>query len=301
MTGPGNFVSREPVGRAGSDVGSRRSRRGYSVGVLPLATVAAIFASLAILHARQLQAPTIAAYDRYVALTETRLAAERAGTRPFLWLDQQSAAERERVMARLRKGEVVVEKLETRDKGAEIAVPNGLVHHWVGTVLMPGVKLDRLVSFVQDYDRYPQVFAPMIPQARVLDRDGDRFIVRMRTSVKKVITVVMDGDYTIEYHRLGANRLYTTNVVNSLEQINDAGTSAESKEKGDEASGYLWRFRMYCAFEERPDASIEQCESISLTRSIPFGVGWLIKPFVTGIPRDTIAFTLGQVRAGLVK
>jgi hypothetical protein len=261
---------------------------------------AALVAGTALVSGFQLRPPTLAAYDRYVALTETRLAAERNGSSPYLWIDRQPAAQRERLMARLRNGEVVVEKLETRDKGAEIAVPNGLIHHWVGTVLMPGVKLDRLVAFVQDYDRYPQIFAPMIPQARVIDRTGDRFVVRMRTSVKKVITVVMDGDYTIEYHRLGANRLYTTNAVAGLEQVNDAGTADESKEKGDEASGFLWRFRMYCAFEERPDASIEQCESISLTRSVPFGVGWLVKPFVTGIPRDTIAFTLGQVRAGLV-
>jgi hypothetical protein len=268
---------------------------------LPCAVVAVLLASATVVSAWQLRRPTLAAYDRYVALTEARLAAERAGQSPFLWIDRQSPAERQRLMARLNKGEVVVEKLQTRDNGSEINVPDGIIHHWIGTVAMPGVKLDRLVAFVQDYERYPEVFAPMIPQAKVLERTGDRFVVRMRTSVKKVITVVMDGDYTIEYHRLGSNRLYTTNVVAGLEQINDAGTADESKEAGDEASGFLWRFRMYCAFEERPEASIEQCESISLTRSVPFGVGWLVKPFVTGIPRDTIAFTLGQVRAGLVR
>ena len=36
-------------------------------------------------------------------------------------------------------------------------------------------------------------------------------------------------------------------------------------------------------------------------QAVPFALGWLVRPFVTGIPRDTIAFTLGQVRGALVK
>ena len=256
---------------------------------------------LVTVNARQLRPATLTAYDRYIALTEARLADEHRGAAPFLWIDRQPASVRDRLMTRLRGGEVVVERLETRDGGRAISVPDGLIHHWVGTVALPGVSLNQVIAFVQDYDNYARVFAPMIPSARVLDRTGDRFVVRMRTSVKKVITVVMDGDYTIEYHRVSPTRVWTSNVVAGLEQVSDAGTSTESKQAGDAASGYLWRFRMYCAFEERADLSLEQCESISLTRAAPFGVGWLIKPFITGIPRDTIAFTLGQVRAGLVR
>lgn len=251
--------------------------------------------------ARELRAPTLAAYDRYVAATERRLEAERSGAAPFFWIDQQTPAVRARVMARLERGEVVVERLETREGGRSIDTPDGLIHHWLGTVWMPGVDLDRLVGFVQEYDRYPQIFNPMIPRTRVLAREGDRFVVQMRTSVKKVIAVVMDGDYTIDYHRLGANRLWTTNVASNLYQVHDAGLPTERREPGDAASGYLWRFRMYCAFEARDGGSLEQCESVTLTRPIPFGIGWLVRPFVTGIPRDTISFTLGQVRAALVK
>lgn len=273
------------------------------VGLFPHPALVALVLALVpvTLAARQLRPATLAAFDRYVALTETRLAAERRGAAPFLWLDAQPGATRTHLMARLAKGEVVVERLDTRDGGASINVPDGMIHHWIGTVALPGVRLDRLLAFVQDYNNYPKVFAPMIPRAEVLDRSGDRFLVRMRTSVKKVITVVMDGDYTVEYHRLSPTRVWTSNVVSGLEEVSDAGTASESKQAGDAASGYLWRFRMYCAFEERAELSLEQCESISLTRAAPFGVGWIIKPFITGIPRDTIAFTLGQVRAGLVR
>jgi hypothetical protein len=289
-------VRAERVHGAGNPAAGSPRPRARPFVILPLMglTLAAV------LHGWELRPSTVAAYDRYAALTEARLVGERAGTAPFLWVDRQPPAARDRLMARLRAGEIIVESLETRDQTRAIDVPDGLLHHWIGTVWMPGVSLNRLVAFVQDYDRYPEFFAPMIVRSRVLSREGDRFVVSMRTSVKKVITVVMDGDYTIEYHRLGTNRHWTTNVVTNLHQVNDAGTAAERRVPGDQASGYLWRFRMYCAFEERPDGSIEQCESITLTRPIPFALGWLVRPFVTGIPRDTIAFTLGQVRGALV-
>jgi hypothetical protein len=35
-----------------------------------------------------------------------------------------------------------------------------------------------------------------------------------------------------------------------------------------------------------------QIESVSLTRAIPNGLGWLIGPFVESIPRESLEFTL---------
>ena len=57
---------------------------------------------------------------------------------PFLWLDRQPEAQRRELDARLQKGEIVVSRLETRDGGKAVKVPDGLVHHWIGTVFIPG-------------------------------------------------------------------------------------------------------------------------------------------------------------------
>ncbi len=93
----------------------------------PIALVLAVLAASAVALGFELKPPTLAAYDRYVALTEARLATERDGTSPFLWIDRQPAAERARLMTRLRAGEVVVDKLETRDRGAAVSIDGGLV------------------------------------------------------------------------------------------------------------------------------------------------------------------------------
>src|SRR4029079_12044349 len=151
---------------------------------------------------------TRAAFDRYVTLTEARMAGEVAGTSPLLWIDRQTQG-RSALLAKLKRGEVVSARLQTRDGKAEIDVPDGLIHHWVGTVLLPGAKIDRVMAFVKDYPQYPARFAPMIQRARVLKQSPDHFDVAMRTWAKKVLTVVIDADYAVEYRTLKPTSVVT--------------------------------------------------------------------------------------------
>ena len=96
--------------------------------------------------AAELQPKTVAAFERYVAATEARIRSEVEGERPFLWVDRLATDERAEVYARLAQGEVRVERLETRDGDDKISIPIGLVHHWIGTVLIPGVSLESTIA-----------------------------------------------------------------------------------------------------------------------------------------------------------
>ena len=40
---------------------------------------------------------------------------------------------------------------------------------------------------------------------------------------------------------------------------------------------------------------------LACSRDIPFGFGWLIGPFVTSIPRESLNFTMSRARQALVK
>jgi hypothetical protein len=247
----------------------------------------------------ELKPATVAAFDRYVTITEARMAGEMSGASPFLWIDRQPAATRGRLLERLKAGEVVAEPLETRDGQKSIDAPDCLLHHWVGTVLLPGVTLDRVMAFVKDYAQYPKHFSPMIQRSRVLKQTADHFDVTMRTWAKKVITVVIDADYSVSYRPLGPTAIVTKSTASNMYEVDDAGTSTEKRTPVEKGGGYLWRINNYCWFDQRAEGVYEQCESISLTRDIPFGFGFIVRPFVTGIPRETLEFTLGRVRAGL--
>ena len=63
----------------------------------------------------------------------------------------------------------------------------------------------------------------------------------------------------------------------------------------------MWRLHNYCSFEQRADGVYEQCESVSLSRQIPWMVRLIVRPFVTGVPRETLEHTLGTVRAKLAR
>ena len=65
-------------------------------------------------------------------------------------------------------------------------------------------------------------------------------------------------------------------------------------------SGFLWRLNSYWRFVERDRGVYVECESISLTRDIPTGLGWLVGPFVTSIPKESLERTLGSTRSAVL-
>ncbi len=260
---------------------------------------AAWIAAVATAQAADLQADTAVAFDRYVGLTEMRLNQEKNGTIPFLWVDRLLGAQRHDADARLYRGEVLVRRMETREAGRSIDIPGGLCHHWVGTVFVPGVTLDRTLALMQAYNSYQDTYRPAVRRSTVLSRDGDRFKVALQLFMKKVVSVVLDTEYDVSYVRVSAARTQVRSVTTRIAEVQHPGTFGEQERPVGHDSGFLWRFNNYCALEERDHGTYVQCESVSLSREIPMGLGWLIGPFVTGIPREALEFTLATMRQAL--
>lgn len=247
-------------------------------------------------EATDLLPATNAAFDKYVQLTEARMASEIDGRSPFLWLDHQPEAQRRELYARLQKGEIVVSRLETRDAGKRVSVPDGLSHHWIGTVFIPGASVDRVASLMQDYDRYPAMYRPNVRRARIIAHDGDRFRVYLQLFMKKVVSVVLNTEFDVRYMRLAPQQMHVRSFTTRIAEVDEPDTPREREKPVGKDSGFLWRFNNYWSFEERETGIYLQCESISLSRNIPTGLGWLVGPFVKSIPRDSLEFTLGAMR-----
>ena len=79
----------------------------------------------------------------------------------------------------------------------------------------------------------------------------------------------------------------------------NADTPNEREKPVGHDGGFLWRINSYWKFEEKDGSVYVECESISLTRDIPTGLGWLIKPFITSIPKESLEMTMGSTRAAL--
>ena len=278
----------------------RNGNRGATMRVTGWATVGwVVSASAVTAAAAELKPETVRAFDRYVELTEERMRAEVEGRSPFLWLDRLDAAGRDEVLARLRSGEVVIERLRTRDGGEEVDIPSGMVHHWIGTVLIPGVTLDQTIALVQDYDRYPEVYAPDVRASAIREREGGRFHVYLRLYTKRILTWVADTEHSVEFVPVGATRMHVPSRSTRILEIEHPDTPRERAKPEGNDRGFAWRLNNYCSFEERDEGTLMQCESITLTRSIPFLLGVVVRPFVTGVPREKLTLTLEAARRRL--
>lgn len=243
---------------------------------------------------------TVRAFDRYVELTEAQIARRVSGERPLLWIDGLSQAERTRARATLDGGSVVIERLETRDGGKAAKVPDGMVHHWVGAVLIPNVRVDRVVGLFQDYQRYAEIYAPRVSRARLLHEEGNRFQVFLQFTMKKVLTVVLNSEYDVGYQPLADGRMHMASRSTRMAEVDEAGTSDEREKPPGEDRGFLWRINNYCSFAQWDANTYLECETVSLSRSIPLLLGPIVRPFVTSVPRDSLAFTLEATRSRLV-
>jgi len=251
-------------------------------------------------EAAELRPRTVAAFERYAAATEQRIAAE-VETGPFLRLDGLAAAERALVLETLKRGELHIDRLTTREHGEEIDIPDGMVHHWVGVAFVPGATVDEAVALLQDYDRAAEVYAPSIARSKLRARDGNRFQAYLRFAMTKVITVVMDTEHDARFFRPSADRAYSRIVSTKINEVENPGTPRETLKPVGQDGGYLWRLNTYWRFLERDGGVYVQCESISLTRGIPPGLGWLIGGFVTSIPRESLTFTMEKTREELAR
>jgi hypothetical protein len=72
----------------------------------------------------------------------------------------------------------------------------------------------------------------------------------------------------------------------------EASTGAERTLSANEDHGFLWRLNTYWSYAELDGGLYLQIEAVSLTRSIPRGVGWAVQPYVESIPRESLEFTL---------
>ena len=251
--------------------------------------------------AAQLRPETLRAFDRYVQVSESQMAPENAADGTFLYVERLPADQRAAALEQLHRGEVVIEKLESRDAGKTIAVPAGLIHDWIGTVFIPGVTLAQTLALEEDYDHHQEIFKPDVMRSKILRRNGDDFTIYYRLRKKKIITSILDSDHDVHYHLIDATHAASRSHTTRIQEVENAGEASESLKPVGDDDGFLWRMNTYWRFEEKDGGVYVECRSISLTRDIPAGLGWMIGPIVTSIPRESLTFTLGTTRSALLK
>jgi putative flippase GtrA len=245
------------------------------------------------IEAAELRPQAAEAFDRYARLAESRMDREKRGEQPFLSIDALPENERRDAEARLQRGEIVIRRRQIAD---EERFPDALCHHWIGTVLVPHTPISRIIRVMQRYDQYAEIYSPAIRRAKTLAHEGDSFRVYLQLFQKKVLTALLNTESVVTYVPVSSRRMQVRSVSTRIAELHGSGNGEEPEQPVGHDSGFLWRFNNYCALEDRAEGTYVQCETVSLSRDVPFGLGWLVGPFVTSIPKESLEFTLQALR-----
>jgi hypothetical protein len=251
--------------------------------------------------AADLKQKTATAFDRYVAATEARFASELRPGGTFLYIDAMNPDARRQAYDQLKNGEVLVEKLETKASGVTSDVPDGMVHHWVGLIFIPGVTLAKTLPVVKDYDRRAELYKPDVSASHTISHNGDDFKMFLRLHQKRFTTVDFNTTYDVHWGSVDPTRVYSNSISSRIAEVKDPAHPDGEELPVGTGHGYLWRLNTYWRFEEKDGGVYLQCEALSLTRDMPTGLGWLLKPLVTAIPKQSLNRALGQTRTVVIE
>lgn len=226
-----------------------------------------------------------AGFDRYVRAFEARLAVQHRQEKGFIALTPHTKA-------RLRRGEVVIEN----QTSANTRLPGATLYDWRGTAFAPNATAADFEHLMRDFTAYPRIYSPQVLSAKVLSQSDNHYQITMRIQQKHVITIVMNTIYNAEFGQLDARHGWSTSRSTRIDEIENGRALSPTDQHG-----FLWRLNTYWAFEERDGGLYMQIESISLTRSVPLGLCWVVGPLVESIPRDSLEFTLRATRDALRK
>jgi hypothetical protein len=208
------------------------------------------------------------AFDQYVSQAEHEMR-----TRAFLYADTHAEAR-----TQARQGKIFV----AEQRNSSVRVPEGAIHDWLGVAFFPGASIARVRATLENYPEYKRIYAPDVSDSHQLARTGDRFHISLRLENKQFVTLHYDSEYDVDYRAPTEGKL---EVQSHSTRIAQQG----------EDYGFLWRLDSTWRFEEADGGVYAECRSISLSRAIPFGFGWM-RGALEKFPRDSMVHTIEATR-----
>ena len=236
----------------------------------------------------QLNPRTLEAFDAYIHKAETEMEHSLHGSGLFLWSDQSP----ERVQV-VHQGQVVAQPWFGQGSAK---VPNGLLHDWMAAAFIPDSNIQEILAVMQNYDNHKNIYKPEVVDSKLIRGDGNVFNVYLRLLKKKIITVVLDTDHDVHYCPVDQTRWVCRSHTTRIAEVENAGSPEERVLEPDTGYGFLWRLYSYWRLEERNAGVVVECRAISLTRDVPFGLGWAIEPIIEKLPKESLISTLEATR-----
>jgi len=241
----------------------------------------------------QLNPQTLEAFDAYILKAEREMEQTLHGNAPFLW--SQQLPERAQKVGR---GQIVAQFWSGR---GPVKITRGLIHDWIAAAFIPNSNIREIFGLIQDYDNHKNIYKPEVIDSKLIRREDNDFQIYLRLLKKKIITVVLDTDHEVHYRRVDPSRWVCRSYTTRIAEVESAGSHNERILQPDTGYGFLWRLYSHWRFEESDAGGAIECRAISLTRDVPFGLGWAIEPIIQKLPKESLISTLEATRQALAR
>jgi hypothetical protein len=251
-------------------------------------------------RATELKPDTVAAFDRYVHAMEARMD-EDTGRDQFLVVDRLPDARRTEAYEQLKNGQVYIEAMSAREGDRPIKAPSGLIHHWAGVIFIPKATFEEVEAVMRDYDCHEDTYKPQIRKSKLIERNGDESKVYFQFFNHSIVTVILNANFDVRDTRFGSGRFQTVTRSTRIAEVENADSPNEHEKPVGNDHGYMWRLFSYWRIEEKDGGVYVQNESVSLTRTVPALLAFIVNPLVKSIPRNVLIHLLTDTRNAVEK
>ena len=247
----------------------------------------------------ELKPETIEAWESYIKVTETRIKHELNSNNGFLILDFQDKDEVLHERKKILAGDISIKAMEC-ENGIEINVPGGTIHHWRGEIFIPGVDLDFVLSRIEDPESADMSQEDVL-ESRVLERLPGGFKLFLKLQRSKIVTVRYNTVHNIRFTRHSPQRASSTSVATKIAELEQLDGNRELEKPEGKDHGFLWRMNSYWRYEQTQAGIIVECESVTLSRSVPPLLKYMINPIINRIAKESLERTLESLRTRITR
>ena len=183
-----------------------------------------------------------------------------------------------------KSGDVVIASMT---KNGPVDANDGLIHDWAAATFVRGVNVEQVLAVLQNYGAYKKIYAPEVSESRLIEYNANRGRAFLRIVKKKAITVVLNAEFEIEYRPLEGGRWAELSRSTRIVEVEDGKELPVGS-----GHGFLWKLNAYWLLAPQADGVYVECRTLSLSRDIPQGLGWILKPLVSSLPKESLQNTL---------
>ena len=233
----------------------------------------------------ELPQEAVEAFDAMVRNHELALG-ERTddSSTPFMWTGESP----DRLMT-VRTGEILTETTETP------RVPGGMLHVWIGGMFIPDSTGPEVLAVLEDFEQHANWY-PEVLESKLIDQKGGTLKGSHQIIRQKVLTAVLNLEYNVTFHQASPTQWSVRSIATRIAEVSNPDETPEIEYPVGNDSGFLWRLNTYWRVEEAEGGVLAECLSLSLSRDIPQGLGWMISPIIRSLPEESLTSLMQATR-----